>query len=145
MKSVCCWFTFDLQVSGTLGVGGGVRHLARHGHFTVVQDEGVFASLLDDVNVLSNNATNSHQSHTGACTRLGGEFLFHSNIKTMGHSGGAHRGRTEDFSVQLPLAVDVILRDLHLETSRLSVKQLHAVNRPDNLDVTSWWERKQNN
>lgn len=51
----------------------------------------------------------------------------------------AHRGRTEDFSIQFPLAVNVILRDLHLETSRLSVKQLHAINWPNNLDVTCWW------
>lgn len=55
-----CWFTFDLQVSRTLGVGGGIRHLARHGDFTVIQDQCVFAALLDDVNILSNNITNSH-------------------------------------------------------------------------------------
>lgn len=54
-----CRFTFDLQVSRTFGVGGGVRHLAGHGHFTVVQDQRVFASLLDDVNILSNNIMNS--------------------------------------------------------------------------------------
>ena len=45
--------TFDLQVGGTLGVGGGVRHLARHGHLAVVEDESVFSSLLDDVHILS--------------------------------------------------------------------------------------------
>lgn len=51
----------------------------------------------------------------------------------------AHRGRTEDVSFQFPLAVDVVLGDLHLETSRLSIEQLHAINRTNNLDVTSWW------
>lgn len=56
--------------------------------------------------------------------------------------GGAHRGRTEDISVQLPLAVDVVLGDLHLETSRLSIKQLHAINRTNYLDVTSFKEKK---
>lgn len=56
----------------------------------------------------------------------------------MYNSWSTHRGRTEDFPVQFPLAVDVVLRDLHLETSRLSIKQLHAINRPNHLDVTSW-------
>lgn len=49
--------TFDLQVSGTLGVSGGIGHFTRHGDFTVVQDQCVFASLLNDVSVLSNNST----------------------------------------------------------------------------------------
>jgi len=48
------------------------------------------------------------------------------------------RRRAEDLPVQLPLAVDVLLGDLHLEASRLSVEKLHAVNRPNDLDVASW-------
>lgn len=50
----------------------------------------------------------------------------------------AHRGWTEDLPVQLPLAMNVVLGDLHLKTSRLPIKQLHAINRPYYLDVTSW-------
>lgn len=47
--------TFDFQVGGTLGVSGGVDHLPRHGHPAVVQDERVFAAVLNDVNVLSDH------------------------------------------------------------------------------------------
>lgn len=33
--------------------------------------------------------------------------------------------------------MDIVLRNLHLKASGLSVKQLYAVNWPNNLDVTS--------
>lgn len=48
------WFTFDLEVGRTFGVGSSVCNLACHGHFAVVQNQRVFASLLNDINVLSN-------------------------------------------------------------------------------------------
>ncbi len=70
------------------------------------------------------------------------ELVSHNVILTKTQMRGAHRGRAEDFAVQLPLAVDVVLGNLHLETSRLSIKQLNAINRPNYLDVTSCWERK---
>lgn len=59
-----CWLTFDLQVGRTFGVGGDVRHLACHGHFAVVQDQRVFAALLDDVNILSYHIIKSHSFRT---------------------------------------------------------------------------------
>lgn len=52
-----------------------------------------------------------------------------------------HRGRTEHRSIQLPLSVDVVLRDLHFKTSRFSIKQLHAINWPNNFDVACFWEK----
>lgn len=48
----------------------------------------------------------------------------------------SHRGTTENISIQLPLAWDVILGDLHLKTTRLSIEELHSVERPDNFNVT---------
>lgn len=48
-------FTFDFQVGRTFGIGSGVDHLTRHGHSAVVQDERVFAAVLNDVNVLSDH------------------------------------------------------------------------------------------
>lgn len=66
-----------------------------------------------------------------------------ANETTVGLNDGSHRGRTEEFSVQLPLAVDVVLRDLHFESSRLSIEQLHTVDWPDHLDVASCGRGKQ--
>lgn len=57
MSRSVCWFTFDLEVSGALGISSRVRHLAGHGHFAVVQDQRVLASFLDDVDVLLNTDT----------------------------------------------------------------------------------------
>lgn len=45
--------TFDLQVGGTLGISGSICHFACHGDSTVVENQGVFSSLLDDINILS--------------------------------------------------------------------------------------------
>lgn len=58
MRSVG-WLTFDLEVSGALGVSSRVRHLAGHGHFAVVEDQRVLASFLDDVHILLNKDVNS--------------------------------------------------------------------------------------
>lgn len=51
------WFTFDFQVGRTFGISSGVGHLTRHRHPAVVQDERVFAAVLNDVHVLSDHMT----------------------------------------------------------------------------------------
>lgn len=44
--------TLHFQVSRTLGISGGKRHLACLRHFAVVQDQSVFGTVLHDLNVL---------------------------------------------------------------------------------------------
>lgn len=44
---------------------------------------------------------------------------------------------TEDFAIQFPLAVDIVLTELHLKPSCLSVKHFGAVHRTNHLDVAS--------
>ena len=44
---------------------------------------------------------------------------------------------TEDFAVQFPLAVDIVLTELDLKSSCLSVKHFSAVHWPNHLDVAS--------
>lgn len=51
------------------------------------------------------------------------------------HEVKSYRGATEDFPIQFPLAVDVVLGDLHLKTSRLAIKKLHSVNGPDHFHI----------
>lgn len=53
------------------------------------------------------------------------------------HFTETYSGRTEDVSVKSPLAVDVVLAELDLEPSRLSVKHFNAVQRSNHLDVAS--------
>lgn len=44
---------------------------------------------------------------------------------------------TEDFAIQFPLAVDIVLTELDLKPSCLSVKHLSAIHWPNHLDVAS--------
>lgn len=62
----------------------------------------------------------------------GGRTSAEMNLKE------TYGGRTEDFSVQFPLAVDVVLTELDLKSSGLSLKHLNAVHRPNHLDLASW-------
>lgn len=48
-----------------------------------------------------------------------------------------YRGRTEKLPVQPPLAMDIVLAQLHLKPSRLALEHLGAIQRPHHLDVAS--------
>lgn len=43
----------------------------------------------------------------------------------------------EDFSLQLPLAMDIVFRDFHLKTRCLTIKQLNTIHGSHHFDVTS--------
>lgn len=72
----------------------------------------------------------SELDHTGK--RISAEMYFNVTYSRW----------TEDFAVQFPLAVDIVLTELDLKSSCLSVKHLSAVHWPNHLDVASWWLRE---
>jgi len=84
--------------------------------------------------VISSEVEVSSLSSAGSQNNTTDSRLDGSELNQLKDNGTYGRW-TEDFSVQFPLAVDVILTELHLKSNRLSIKHLSAVHRPNHLDV----------
>lgn len=117
--------TFDPELSRGLGVGSSKVHTSCHVLPAVEEDQHVSGPLLLHLHVLGHRDRSSEAGIGGAGLHwLGG-----------GAKRRSHSRRVQRLALQLPGAVDVLLRDLRLELGRLHLGHLHAVERPHHLDL----------
>lgn len=81
----------------------------------------MFSSFLLNLNILEDKGTL--------------EFVFFRLKMIKTKEQRSHRRLVQSFSLQLPVSVDVLLRDLGLKLGCLRLRHLHAVQGTDHLDV----------